>query len=362
MSEMWKTPQEINAQPEIWRQWAGPLEHQAEAIRRWIHDLGITRVWFTGAGTSAFIGDTIAQSLSARRGEPSFRSIATTDLVSSPELYFGSADQDLVVVSFGRSGNSSETLGTLSLLDRMAPAAQRLNITCNAESALAKQDHPDPDRLRTIVLPEQCHDYGFAMTSSFTTMVLTALACFDHEPETGLRLAQLADCARKHLDEELDLERPGRCVFLGSGPFVGIARESALKVLELTAGRTTAFWDSSLGFRHGPKAVLNPDTTVFVFLSNNTLSRRYDEDIASEIESQSPDVDVVRIGCPMSGFSKPDIVIGSTADDVWNAPLFVLPAQRLAVAWSLDIGLAVDDPFRDAGNLSRVVSNVQLYT
>jgi fructoselysine-6-P-deglycase FrlB-like protein len=55
----------------------------------------------------------------------------------------------------------------------------------------------------------------------------------------------------------------------GNGSFiwevvVAGARESALKVLELTAGKLAAFYDSPTGFRHGPKSLVDNETLVVV--------------------------------------------------------------------------------------------------
>ena len=77
-----------------------------------------------------------------------------------------------------------------------------------------------------------------------------------------------------------------RFVYLGSGPLEGLARESALKMLELTAGEVVTYFDSPLGFRHGPKSVLDGDTLVVVYVSTDPYTRRYDLDIIAEIRAQ----------------------------------------------------------------------------
>ena len=356
MTKDWHTFREIEAQPDIWASWGHAFAEQAATIQSWIAECGITRVWFTGAGTSAFIGDTIADALSARLPQVTFRSVATTDLVASPETYLTGAGKDLLVVSFGRSGNSSETVGTLKLLDRRAPAAHRLNVICNAGSALSTGTHRGPGTQATVVLPDACHDKGFAMTSSFTTMLLTALACFLPADEVLDRTTALSKAARAALQRPVETPNVSRAVFLGSGPFKGIARESALKVLELTAGRVVTSWDSALGFRHGPMAVMTESSLVVIFLSSANPTAQYDADIAADIRTQFPDAHVVTIG-ETSG----DIQLAGTGEDIWNTALFVTYAQRLAALWSDHMGLNVDDPFIDGGNLSRVVSHVRLY-
>ncbi len=72
-------------------------------------------------------------------------------------------------------------------------------------------------------------------------------------------------------------------VYLGSHVFKGLAREAALKLLELTDGGMIAASDSPLGFRHGPKTIVNDRTLVVIFLSNDAYTRRYDLDLLEEI-------------------------------------------------------------------------------
>lgn len=343
-SATWK---EIHAQPGIWHDWAAPLAVQAKEIRSWISARAPCEIWLSGAGTSAFIGDVL------QVGDIRLRAVATTDLVSSPQDFL--IDGHVLVVQFGRSGNSSESVGLLDLLDQHRPGWDRLHITCNPEGALATRPAPGPGQARVISLPEATHDAGFAMTSSFTTMLLSALACLsefdaaDHLP----RLADQADELLKTL-AGTDIPRPARAVFLGSGALTGLARESALKVLELAAGRTVTQWDSCLGFRHGPKALVNDDTHVFVLLHPDSHTTQYDLDIAAEIRAQFPSITVTTIG------PGGDISLTASGDVRADAALYVLPAQVLAARWSADLDLPVDDPFRGQ-NLSRVVAGVKLY-
>lgn len=361
MTDSFATDREIAAQPAIWDGWAQTLAEAAAEVRAWIATRRPDEIWLCGAGTSAFIADSLAVALDRRQGGIPLRNVATTDLVARPQDFFRPGLRPLVV-SFGRSGDSSESIGTLDLLDQQAPEADRLHITCNGNGALAKRAAKGGGQQRVIVLPEACHNAGFAMTSSYTTMLLTALACLDDVPTASIagRMRSLAASARDVLALPLDETRPDRAVFLGSGAYCGTARESSLKVLELTAGKVVTSWDSTLGFRHGPKAVIDGRTAVYVFLSSDPLTRKYDADIASEIAAQFPEIPVLTIGAPLAGCPAPDVALETGLEDVWNAAVAVLVAQRLSVAWSKSLGLNVDDPF--AGRkLTRVVSNVRLY-
>ena len=334
---------EIMRQPVIWRRWAGPLAGRAADLRDWIasHD----EIWLSGAGTSAYVGEIAAW------GERRLVPAPTTDVVACPQDWLGREGR-ILSVQFGRSGDSSESVGMLDLLDAHRPDISRLSITCNGEGALAaRMTGADA---RAIVLPEATHDAGFAMTSSFTTMLLTALACLGAIEVRVLRdLADRAETILSDLEARV-IPRPDRAVFLGSGALRGAARESALKVLELTAGRTATGWDSALGFRHGPKSFVGEDTCVFVSVHPHPHTARYDRAIAAEVAAQFPGASLVTMGegC--------EIEIGTCGEPRADAVLHVLAAQVLAARWSAELGLDVDDPFEGRA-LTRVVSGVALH-
>ncbi len=348
------TWQEIHAQPGIWQAWAAPLATQSAEIREWIAAKGIKRIVFSGAGTSAFIGQALA---SVKAGAISLNAIPTTDIVSNPSETL-SDDGELLVVQFGRSGNSSETIATLDLLDEHFPKAHRLNITCNGESALAVRAAKGPGEQRVIVLPAATHDQAFAMTSSYTTMLLSALACIDGTADVADKLNKLSAAGTKAL-AQLDATpapHPDRAIFLGSGALTGVSRESALKVLELTAGQVMTNWDSTLGFRHGPKASVVGNTRVVVFIHPDQHTARYDRDIAVEIAQQFPTATVTTVGGEGC-----DLALDLTGDSRWDAVLYVLLAQIWSARWSAELDLNIDNPFIDQGNLTRVVSGVKIY-
>ena len=341
--EKWATWSEIHSQPEIWRAWGAALD--VAGLREWIAAQTFDEVWFCGAGTSAYIGDIIAASVKGTRSVP------TTDIVANPSHIL--AGSNPLVVNFGRSGNSTESIGTLDVLDVLAPHAPRINITCNKDGALATRTSDAPTQV--IVLPEATHDAGFAMTSSFSTMLLTALALFDAPCDVPTRMSALADQLDGLLPQFAAGARPERVVYVGAGPLAFAAREAALKVMELSAGQMPALWDSTLGFRHGPKAFVTDDTDITVFTSPNAPTSSYDADLAAELRAQFPNANIETIG------AGGDIDIAMPFGAAWAAPLCVAVAQVRGVAWSGALDLNVDDPFSGQSTLSRVVSGVTLY-
>ncbi|WP_294228999.1 SIS domain-containing protein [uncultured Shimia sp.] len=340
--DTWATWREIHQQPAVWRAWGEALD--VTGLRNWIDDQNADEVWFCGAGTSAYIGDILAAAV------PGTRSVPSTDLVANPRAFLNGNRP--LVVSFGRSGNSTESLGTLDALDALAPDAPRLHITCNPDGALATRTSPGP--LKVINLPEVTHDEGFAMTSSFSTMLLTALALFDAPCDVPARFNALADQLEALLPK-FGSPRPDRAVYVGSGPLAFAAREAALKVMELTAGQTPALWDSSLGFRHGPKSFVRDVTSITVFSSPQAPTNAYDTDLVAELRAQFPDARVTNIG-PAG-----DIAIDMPFGTAWAAPLCIASSQIDGVKWAADLDLNVDNPFTGQGTLSRVVSGVKLH-
>ncbi len=72
-------------------------------------------------------------------------------------------------------------------------------------------------------------------------------------------------------------------------------REAALKLMELSDGALVTAFDTALGFRHGPKTIINAETLAVVFVSNDPLTRLYDLDIAEELRSDGHSGAVVTI-------------------------------------------------------------------
>jgi tagatose-6-phosphate ketose/aldose isomerase len=341
---------ETLAQPDIWRDWAVAFDYQS--IRAWVQKQNVTEVWFCGAGTSAFIGDILAAGLEHLRGPYQFRSVASTDLVAQPREFL--TDRRPLVVNFGRSGNSSETIGVLDVLDEIAPDAPRLNITCNTDSALATRHSA---QTKSIILPSQTHDSGFAMTSSFSTMLYTALMVLGADISPDHHLMQAADCFTDALPQIIPAigAAPKRAIFLGTGAMTFAAREAALKVMELTAGSIPCLWDSTLGFRHGPKSFVADDSLIVLFNTAQDPAHRYEADLITELRHQYPKSRVITFG------PRGDIDLDHPNGPLWAAPNAVLFGQVAGINWAHAMGYNVDNPFVGQNTLTRVVSGVKLY-
>jgi tagatose-6-phosphate ketose/aldose isomerase len=371
------THREISQQPRAWLRAAADLRDRRAELDRFLLPLledPMLRIVLVGAGTSAFVGEIVAPTL-VRSGGFRVDAIATTDIVADP---LGCLDPDspTLFVSFARSGNSPESVAATRIADELIADVHHLVITCDPDGALARE-HTGAASSLVIVTPPETNDTGFAMTSSFTTMLLSCLLVFlGDRDDTVERVVAAADVllADEHRIAGL-LDTPTtRVVYLGSGALTGLARESALKLLELTAGTTVSFFDSALGFRHGPKAVLNEETLVVVYQSGDAYTAQYDEDIITELRGVVPGR-VVRIGSAPtgsptetgSGAPTIDVVPSDLAltglagiEDGFRAVAFVVFAQLLALHASIRSGSTPDNPFPD-GVVNRVVRGVTVH-
>ena len=362
------TGREIAQQPMMWRRVVADVTSQREDIQKFLGPLfalADLRIVLTGAGTSAFIGEILAPAL-ARQLRRRVDAVPTTDIVSNPQDVFVE-DVPTLLVSFARSGDSPESVAATVLADRLLGAVYHLIVTCNADGELATVHKPD-ERSLVILMPPETNDEGFAMTSSFTSMVLATWLVLNTEAQDLAMIERVVEAGaavlRDRGDAVAEFASRGyqRVVYLGSGSLTGLARESALKVLELTAGSVVSYFDSSLGFRHGPKSVVDGESLVIIFLSTDPYTRLYDEDIAVELTRQMGKENVIVLG------SRPSERIASAwtlaglddVPDILAALPFVLVAQLFAVGTSLSLGLIPDSP-SPSGQVNRVVKGVTVH-
>lgn len=288
------TTREIYQQPEVWQEAFDSYKAQAADIAAFLkkiedkHDY--IKVIFAGAGSSAYVGDTLTPYFRQIYDERkwNFNAIATTDIVANPLVHL-KREVPTVLVSFARSGNSPESVATVDLAKQLVDDLYQITITCAAQGKLAQQAQGDEKNL-LLLQPEASNDAGFAMTSSFTSMMLTSLLVFDPADLTQkeARVAELIALSQKVLADVADVQALteldfNRVIYLGAGPFFGLAHEAQLKILELTAGKVATMYESPVGFRHGPKSLINEETLVLVFGSRDAYTKRYDLDLVREV-------------------------------------------------------------------------------
>ncbi|MDF2039943.1 SIS domain-containing protein [Cytobacillus oceanisediminis] len=369
------TTAEIIQQPDLWAETITIYKEKKELINEFLQNLSEkhqrVRVIFTGAGTSAYVGDTVTPYLKGKADENQWdmQSIPTTSIVSNP-YQFLKAEIPTLLVSFARSGNSPESIAAVELAKQIVTDLYQITITCSKEGKLAQLAAGDKHNL-LVLMPDKSNDQGFAMTGSYTCMTLTALLIFDsltdEEKENIVKtIRRMGDSV---IGRKADIEKMlnadfDRIIYLGSGGFEGLAREAQLKILELTAGRIVTAYDSSLGFRHGPKSFINERAVVFGFVSNQPYTRQYDLDILNELKQDQIASTVCAIAVegdinyPGNAFLF-EREAGAVPDAYLSMP-FVMVGQTISLLASVKVGNKPDTP-SPSGTVNRVVKGVTIH-
>ncbi|WP_270647893.1 SIS domain-containing protein [Paeniclostridium hominis] len=370
------TAKEIVQQPSTWREAVKNLYNNKNNIKIFLEEFSSKdnyRIILTGAGTSAFAGETCEPYLTKILNKK-VEAIATTDLVASPKNYFIKGIPTLLI-SFARSGNSPESVHAVNLANELVDELYQVVITCNENGKLALNTREDEKSL-LLLMPPQTNDLGFAMTSSFTTMVLSCIGIFninninDFTKDVENLSASVERFIENNIDKISNLtdEDFERIIYLGSGTSKGIARESALKVLELTAGIVNASYDTPLGFRHGPKSVINDKSITTIYISNDKYTRLYDIDLAKEILAHRKGDKVVLVGCDIENSlkEKADYAFDLEKINYTVGNEALLPLQQIVFGQILsflkseNLGITPDNPC-PTGEVNRVVQGVVIY-
>ncbi len=379
--EQWKevgsywTSKEIFQQPETWLKTFNQVKAEKDSIKALI-DKVISQddydIILTGAGTSEFVGNSIFPFLSPLNNFK-VKSYGTTDIVACPEDYI-SRTKPTLLVSFGRSGNSPESVAAVEAANTVCENIHHLFVTCNHDGALSKFAH-GKDNCYAINLTPETHDQSFAMTSSYSNMYLATVLSFniDKLDEIEPIVKDIVDKTSKfHVSgyetckkivDEFDFER---IVYLGSNCLKGVSQESALKICELTAGKIMTTFDTTMGFRHGPKSVVCPGSLEVVYLSDDPYTRQYDIDIVKEMAPERNGNKILVV----SSFDDPsvkdlgDYFISFNNEKRYNNVYlgleYVNVAQIIAVYKSLKCGVKPDTPC-PSGTVNRVVKGVNIY-
>jgi tagatose-6-phosphate ketose/aldose isomerase len=366
------TDAEIIDQPKTWKIIWKKVQAEFNQLANFLASIRNNQdlnILFTGAGSSAYIGDVVSDLWLNYFSQP-LRTVPTTDLLTHFEENI-QLDKPLLLVSFARSGNSPESKAVIDLADKKCREIWHFIITCNSKGKLVKIK--DNENIYVFLLPPEAEDHGLAMTNSFTSMALAAVLIpkiLSGRENLKTQVELLSIYGEKIINEyastlyEIARTEFTRVVFLGSGPLWGTARESQLKVQELTDGQVIGKFDSFLGFRHGPKAIINDKTLLIYLFSNNKHTFRYERDLVDQIANH--DIDLTTLGVAESN-NIPAAVDHKIRlnnrqkleEDFW-AILCTLPAQIIGFYKSLLLGLNPDNPSTD-GTISRVVEGVTIY-
>jgi len=323
-----------------------------------------------GAGTSDYVARAL-ESLLRQKWGCDVSAVASTDLLPNLDDYIVPGRKYLWI-SFSRSGDSPEGVAVLEQALERHPSISHIVVTCHAGARMAAVCE-GVERAYLIVLDDAVNDRSLAMTSSFTNMIVmgqclaNAWSIASYKPLLD-RLVAAGDELLSSADlqaERLAKRNFARICFVGGGPLASVAKESALKVLEMTAGRIKTMSETVLGLRHGPMAALDKETLFVCYVSGDKRRAQYARDLLREIGEKNVVAERLAVG-PVSveGELSADcdsyLPIQVDVDDAYRPVLDVIFGQLLGLYCSVAHKLRPDSPSAE-GVINRVVQKFRIY-
>jgi glutamine---fructose-6-phosphate transaminase (isomerizing) len=307
------------------------------------------RAWiFVGCGTSFYLAEAAATSWRMLTGQPA-HAVPASEVLLFPKL-LQTEGTDLQAVVISRSGRTSEAVRAATAL-RKDLRIQTAGITCARNSELEKA-------CDTTIVLDTADEQSTVMTRSFTSMLLTlqtlaARSAGNSQFIESLRTmaeafpARLSTFARQ-IEDFVTMHSFADYVFLGQGPFHGIAREAALKVMEMSCSYSQFF--HTLEFRHGPKAIVSPATCLTFFLSDT--AQKAETEVLQEMKALGGVIIAICNHANDEIRRSSDLLIElETNYDLVRLAPSIVPCQLLGYFSGLKKGLNPDEP----KNLTRVV-------
>lgn len=335
-----RTPRTVRKKGQMAGEWVGQLI--ANQDRVWPQALAAAKplaldppIVFVGSGSSYYLAG-VAAHVARRLGISAWASPAG-EVLTDPEASLLQAASALIV---SRSGATSEALLAADAIRTLGRPV--VGLTCSPESPLASH----VDSLTVL----EADDQTVVMVQSFTAMLLWLQASLaltagtDMAPSFRPGLVAHVLAQTVPAVERLMGPSPRRTIYLGSGVRYGIAREGALKALEMGGGQV--LWYQPLEFRHGPwGSVEAGDVIIFLNVRGKATATRATastDTLVGELAARG--ATVMEVARTPTGQAAESIVLPEAVPDLWAGPLALVALQHYAWAWSLALGRDPDQP------------------
>jgi glucosamine--fructose-6-phosphate aminotransferase (isomerizing) len=334
-----QTIAEISSQAETW-ELCGALLESSDLLDKINQSLPGDMEWvFVGCGSSYFLAEVAATTWTLSTGLKA-RAFPASEILLFPKLF----PQRSQPVLISRSGETSEVIEAAEHLRRNR-SCEILGITCASATRLEKLCH-------LLINLSPAEEKSTVMTRSFTSMLLglqLLAAQRAGEVDIGNIVRSLSAGLKRALPliqtviaDLVDSEHFEYYVFLGQGPFFGIAQEAMLKVKEMSCSYAQSF--HTLEFRHGPKAIVSPKTLVTFFMSETASEA--ERAVLEEVKHLGARVIAVMTPAAKQILKAADHTIQLHLDvpQGFRAAAALIPAQLLGYYTGLRRGFDPDHP------------------
>ncbi len=260
------TYQEILSQPQVWTKVIKTTQEKRCELQGFLGGGDTKNAIFIGCGTSYYLALSAASVFAKVTGLQA-RAATASDVLFYPENVLSNKDAGSISLLISRSGTTTEVV----------QAAKEIKARLD-NSICVISCRPGSDLVRTtaypLVIPD-ADEKSVVMTRSFTSMLLLIqyLAAiisgntkFEEElstlPEKG---AMVLEKYRGLAQAVADIRASSLYVYLGQGPYYGLACEGMLKIKEMSRSFSEAY--HSLEFRHGPMSLVNEDMLITFLIS-----------------------------------------------------------------------------------------------
>lgn len=330
---------EIIGQGQAWREMIPIVLDQKAAIQKIFKDIEEVLFIGCGSGLNASFTASVLFQMSTQKGACT---VPAAEIIYFPKGVFRT-DRKTGAVLMSRSGKTSEIVQALSILRKCH--IPTIGITCHEHSPLA--DASDFSLVLTPVLEQ-----AVPTTRSVTGMIIVAqlIAAIVSGTHYEInRIKQLPDLCENLIDEcKEQAQQIGnradikRFAFVGNGPYYGLARESQLKIKEMTLQPSDGY--PLFDFRHGPQSTVDENMLITVLISDS--AREQEIQFIRDMKSLGA---VIWVIC-----DKSDNTIRQTADyvlelksnlnEISRLPLYLPAVQLLAFYHAQSLGLNPDVP------------------
>lgn len=334
------TYKEINEQAEVFRAVAGGLDQIIPIFTRAFREHKPEEIIFTGCGTSFHLAQA-SSVVFARFNDIPARAVASSELFLYPEVYF--KDRRTLVVPFTRKASTTEVRLALAEAHKHSKV-KTLAVSCD----------PGSEALNDYYVPCPAGDeQSVVMTKSFTSMLyialFMALSVADRQELIDMAISIPSACSKllgeaDAIGKRIMMENKDRDLFiyLGQGPFFGLAGEAMIKMKEMSLANAEAY--HSLEYRHGPISLAGTNTLVTVFVSASAAEM--ERGLLAELKGIGARTFAIADGPPQEKSLDADyyINLGSGLNDFLRLPLAIIPAQYMAYHYAHARGLELDTP------------------
>lgn len=257
---------EIHGQPDMWRAVLAELNNRADAVKNWLKTQGFGQVIYVTSG------DYLNVALSMARITNLIVGLNSVAVPASELLYGRRAPYDVRIKTLAvvlSKGDLAEEIGWgMDRLKMLDPRAQMLAVEMG-EAVLATRAHQ-------ALTFEQVKDSTKIAISTVTAMLLTGytlVSWLSGRDVLSAELSRLPGLLGDNLPkwqtmaQRMVQKKPSHVVFLGSGPFLGLARQSALTLRQAVGITSEA--NTFVEYRHGYHACLTNQMSVMGLMSNS---------------------------------------------------------------------------------------------